>query len=101
MHTTEILQNSDKCIKIKFDIIIYQAKLKKVGHEDLFTPRYQEKYVFTFQYFTQGHTFLESPPNQKFGGKKQGAHLLLSCEIFFFIYTLKRKQTKKFGFFLH
>ena len=46
--------------------------LQKVGHEDLFTPRYQEKYVFTFQYFTQGHTFLESPPpNQKFGGKNR------------------------------
>ena len=73
MHTTEILQNSDKCIKIKFDIIIYQAKLQKVGHEDLFTPRYQEKYVFTFQYFTQGHTFLESPPPTKNLVEKTGS----------------------------
>ena len=75
--------------------------LQKVGHEDLFTPRYQEKYVFTFQYFTQGHTFLESPPQPKIWRKKQGAHLLLSCEKIFFIYTLKRKQKKKVGFFLH
>ena len=54
---------------------------------------------FTFQYLTQGHTFLESPPQPKIWRKKQGAHLLLSCEKIFFIYTLKRKQTKKFGFF--
>ena len=76
--------------------------LQKVGHEDLFTPRYQEKYVFTFyiSVFNTGAYILRIPPTQpKIWRKKQGAHLLLSCEKIFFIYTLKRKQTKKFGFF--